>query len=135
MRPSVECTQMIISSVDTDEKLIALTFDDGPSTHTSSILTTLAEHNALATFFVRGGAVTSETKEIVKKAHAAGHEIKNHTHHHWHLGDCDETVVREEIGRTHHHLGAITDELPRFIRPPYGHGPETVDAIAAQLDY
>jgi len=67
----------ILYRVDTHEKLIALTIDDGPSAFTEEILALLAEHEAHATFFLIGSAAR-ERPELVEKIRRAGHEIGNH---------------------------------------------------------
>jgi peptidoglycan/xylan/chitin deacetylase (PgdA/CDA1 family) len=126
---------MLVSSIETGERHVALTLDDGPSSYTESILAILAEEAVLATFFIRGGAINRETREIVKAVHAAGHDVGNHTHHHLHLELCDEPTLRQEIVRTHHHLEELTGDFPQFIRPPYGQDPKRVDAVASELGY
>jgi peptidoglycan/xylan/chitin deacetylase (PgdA/CDA1 family) len=61
------------------EKLLALTFDDGPSAYTNQVLDILKEHNAHATFFVMGQEV-ERYPEIVKRMSEEGHELGNHTY-------------------------------------------------------
>jgi peptidoglycan/xylan/chitin deacetylase (PgdA/CDA1 family) len=71
-----------VRSVRTQEKVVALTFDDGPtSPYTDEILTTLDKHNIKATFFVMGIHAKSNLA-ILKKMVAAGHEIGNHSMYH-----------------------------------------------------
>lgn len=67
----------ILYRVDTHEKLIALTIDDGPSAFTDDILGLLAEHQARATFFLIG-KTARERPELVERIRQAGHEIGNH---------------------------------------------------------
>src|SRR3954452_19206383 len=61
-----------------DERVLSLTFDDGPSRWTAAILDVLRDHGARATFFVIGEAVAGN-EWIVQRAYAEGHEIGNHT--------------------------------------------------------
>ena len=62
-----------------DEKVIALTFDDGPSEdYTREILQILEKNNAKATFFCRGENVTDEGAKIVREASDKGHQICSH---------------------------------------------------------
>lgn len=71
-----------IRSIKTQEKVVALTFDDGPSEpYTSEILSILDKHNVKATFFVMGIHAKSNLP-ILKKMVAAGHEIGNHSMYH-----------------------------------------------------
>lgn len=71
-----------IRSVKTQEKVIALTFDDGPTIpYTNEILTILDKHQVKATFFVMG--IHAKTNmPILKKMAEAGHEIGNHSMYH-----------------------------------------------------
>lgn len=64
------------------EKVVFLTFDDGPSRNTVKILDTLAEYNACATFFVIGENLTEEGIEIARRALDEGHMIGMHTETH-----------------------------------------------------
>lgn len=60
------------------EKIAYLTFDDGPSKNTISVLDTLKNNNIKATFFING----SYNKEIVQRIIEEGHTIGNHTNSH-----------------------------------------------------
>lgn len=64
-----------------DRKVVALTFDGGPSTaYTEDILDILEANGAKATFFCRGDAITGEGIDIVKRAAAEGHQICTHSY-------------------------------------------------------
>lgn len=64
-----------------DRKIIALTFDGGPSSvYTEDVLDILAANGAKATFFCRGDAITGEGIDIVKRASAEGHQICTHSY-------------------------------------------------------
>lgn len=116
-------------------KLIALTFDDGPSQWTEEILDSLQEHGARATFFVRGSAVDALTRKTVTRALGIGCDIGNHTHNHLSYARCDDATAREEFARTHTLLDELTGTAPTLTRPPFGHAPERLDAIAASYGY
>lgn len=64
------------------EKVVFLTFDDGPSRNTVKILETLAEYNAKATFFVIGEHLTEDGIEIARRAISEGHMLGMHTETH-----------------------------------------------------
>lgn len=64
------------------EKVVFLTFDDGPSRNTIKILDTLAEYNAKATFFLIGERLTEDGIEIAKRALEEGHMLGMHTETH-----------------------------------------------------
>ena len=60
------------------QKLLALTFDDGPGPYSDQILDTLAAHNAKATFFMNGYKVRKYADQIRRMVNE-GHQIANHT--------------------------------------------------------
>ncbi len=66
------------STVVPDGKVIYLTFDDGPSSHTPRLLEVLKKYNVKATFFVVGTAATGYIDDI----HADGHTVALHTNTH-----------------------------------------------------
>ena len=65
-----------------DDKVIALTFDDGPSSEcTAEILDILAENDAKATFFIVGSEIkTEEDAAVVQRAYDEGHQLCTHTY-------------------------------------------------------
>lgn len=100
-------------------KLVALTFDDGPSSYTMDILNTLDNYGVKATFCVLGTKVNaySQTIEIM---HSGGHEIANHTFSHQKLTSLEDDEMQKEISRTQDAVYEITGEYPSFLRPTYG---------------
>ena len=100
-----------------DEKIVYLTLDDGPSQNTQKVLDILDKYNAKATFFVTGAM--PEYKDMIKKAYDKGHTIGMHTYSHdyakvyasvdSYFQDLDQIgqLVKEEIGY-----------VPCFIRFP-----------------
>src|SRR5690349_11422479 len=70
----------IVPRVETSQKVIALTFDDGPTVEgTAEILAILKQENIKATFFLIGAEI-EKNPEPVKQIIAAGHEIGNHSY-------------------------------------------------------
>jgi peptidoglycan/xylan/chitin deacetylase (PgdA/CDA1 family) len=104
----------LVCDIPAPEKIIYLTFDDGPIPEiTPEILTILAEFNARATFFVVGDNVR-KYPEIFHEVVAAGHATGNHTFHHLNGWVTSPGAYIEDVRRC--------DELinsPLF-RPPYG---------------
>ena len=112
---------------------VALTFDDGPSEWTASILDLMAEHGTHATFFVIGSHVAAH-REIVERMHAEGHEIGNHTWSHPSLTrDCDDARVLEELARTNEALADVLGFPPTRFRAPRYEVDARVEAVAATL--
>ncbi|KAF1849580.1 carbohydrate esterase family 4 protein [Cucurbitaria berberidis CBS 394.84] len=70
----------VLWHVPTHEKVVALTIDDAPSTHTQDIIQVLKENNATATFFVIGSQVRGR-EDALEDVVRAGHELGNHAMH------------------------------------------------------
>ncbi len=101
------------------KKVIALTFDDGPWPQTTEqILDTLKKENVKATFFVIGQPLKSFL-EISKKTVAAGHEMANHTEHHWYKS-MHGIVAQREIDDTNKTLLEGLNVKTTYFRPPGG---------------
>ena len=64
------------------KKIAYLTFDDGPSEQTATVLDILKEEGIHATFFLVGEEITAETEEIVKRMVEEGHTVGLHTYSH-----------------------------------------------------
>jgi peptidoglycan/xylan/chitin deacetylase (PgdA/CDA1 family) len=110
----------ILCEVETDEKLVALTFDDGPSLrNTPAILDMLERKDIRATFFVVGRRVR-RFPEIVRRAADAGHEIANHTWRHVGLTLLPPMAIRRSVLRTSNVVERVAGVTPRFVRPPMG---------------
>lgn len=104
-------------SVNTNKKVAAITFDDGPDpVWTLKILDVLSEHNAKATFFVIGKRAEKHY-EIVKKAYEAGHTIANHTWDHPCLSILPRKQRIEQIQKC---KNTIEGHESLFFRPPFG---------------
>ncbi len=105
---------------ETETKLIALTFDDGPNTYTTpKVLDILEEYDAQASFFLIGDKINDDSAKVVKRAYDMGCDIANHSKTHPHLTDMTEEEIREEIGYVDEYIYSITGEYPKFFRPPY----------------
>ncbi|GAA2874372.1 polysaccharide deacetylase family protein [Nonomuraea rubra] len=100
-------------------KCVALTFDDGPGRYTDALLRSLAAYRARATFFVVGQNVAAYPG-IVRRTHAAGHEIGSHTWSHPDLTKMPAASVRAQFARTDRAIKAAIGIRPKLVRPPYG---------------
>jgi peptidoglycan/xylan/chitin deacetylase (PgdA/CDA1 family) len=110
----------LLSRVETDRGLVALTFDDGPHpVHTPRLLNILAHHRHRATFYVIG-ANARRYPEILHRMIDEGHEIANHTWTHPDLKVMTDTGVLSELDRGQDLIGGVTGFAPTTIRPPYG---------------
>jgi peptidoglycan/xylan/chitin deacetylase (PgdA/CDA1 family) len=110
----------LVYRVDTNERVVALTFDDGPfPTHTEEILRTLARENVHATFYLVGREMAhnpAQTRAII----TAGHELGNHSYTHQRMVLQSVDFMRDEIERTDALIRAAGYKGPITFRPPYG---------------
>lgn len=105
--------------IDKNTKLIAFTFDDGPSYNTSAVIDVLAKYNVTATFFLTGKNIEGNEK-IVKKLSDNNMEIGNHTYNHLLLTKYKEEKIKEEIDKTNNLIYNITNSYPTLLRTSYG---------------
>ena len=103
-----------------NKKLIAFTFDDGPSyIGTNKLLDNLDKYNARVTFFVLGSRVNNY-KDTLTKAYKMGNTIGSHTYSHSNLLKLDNYSVIDEIKKTNEAIKNITGSETIYLRPPYG---------------
>ncbi|MFD6389263.1 polysaccharide deacetylase family protein [Nocardia sp. NPDC060259] len=114
-----QLTGTLVDRVDTDEKLVALTFDDGPTDRTPEILRMLAELRVPATFYLVGEDLAAHPEYGAAIA-AAGHEIGNHSYSHRRMVLISGDTVRDEIERTDAEIRRTGYQGPITFRPPYG---------------
>ena len=108
-----------IMPVNPNEKMIALTFDDGPGPYTQDILNCLRSHNAKATFFVVGDRVALYP-EVARSIVSNGCEIGNHTLNHYDLPGLPLNHMRYQIEKNNEIVYDITGKRPTLLRPPSG---------------
>lgn len=103
-----------------NERVVALTFDDGPNPpYTGRILDVLQAERVHATFFVVGRAVQAYPA-LVRREADAGNALGNHTWNHGHLVLYDETGLRRTLQRTDAAVFAATGRHTKIMRPPFG---------------
>ena len=103
----------------TGNKVIALTFDDGPGPHTAHLLDILDQYGAKATFFLIGSKVSSQAN-VVRNIQARGHQLGNHSWSHPELPKLPVDQIAGEIDRTNDAIKQATGVTPAILRPPYG---------------
>lgn len=109
------------SHIKTNEKIIALTFDDGPNERdTSQVLRILNQKNIHATFFVVGQNVEREP-DLAKDIVDSGNIIANHSfaHHMFAMAGEPDTTT-EDTKQADQAIEKATGKSPRYYRPPYG---------------
>ncbi|MDE6710364.1 MAG: polysaccharide deacetylase family protein [Oscillospiraceae bacterium] len=102
------------------EKIIALTFDDGPNTVTTPrVLDIIEKHGVPASFFVCGDNITPESWSVMKRAVRLGCEIQNHSRTHSDMTGMSPEDIKAEIAFTSDKIEEVVGIRPRFFRPPY----------------
>lgn len=102
-----------------DKKVIALTFDDGPSKYTKTLLEILQKHNVHATFFLLGNKA-EKNPELVYDIYSSGHLVASHGYSHKIFTKLSEEEIKEEIKLSKDVIENITNTPLKFIRVPYG---------------
>jgi peptidoglycan-N-acetylglucosamine deacetylase len=101
------------------ERLVALTYDDGPSdANTPELLEILAAAGAGATFFVVGSEA-ERRPDLVARIASEGHDLGNHSYSHRHPAELDLPGFHLEVERGSDVISAVAGPV-RFFRPPYG---------------
>jgi peptidoglycan/xylan/chitin deacetylase (PgdA/CDA1 family) len=113
-------------------RMVALTFDDGPSGRTPAILGVLARHHAHATFFVVGRS-TRGMEPVLRHIAAGGSELADHTYSHADLLALRTPGRRRQLQWTRGLVARATGIQPRFFRPPYGATGPAVNRLARSL--
>ncbi|MDR3542499.1 MAG: polysaccharide deacetylase family protein [Desulfosporosinus sp.] len=103
--------------IHTSQKVIALTFDDGPdSDFTEAILDILNQKHVKATFFVIGKNV-SQNPSLLRRMVTEGHEIGNHGYTH----SYGQRTLTDELKQTDQSVYSATGTHTHFYRPPGGY--------------
>ena len=110
----------------TAERVISLTFDDGPChPYTGQLLEILDQEGVRATFFQVGNNVVREPNLAAEVA--SEHVVGNHTFTHPHLTWSWPSTIRDELERAQHAIHDATGTLPAIFRVPHGwYGPQTI---------
>ena len=103
--------------------LVAITFDDGPSSvNTPRLLDGLAQRDVKATFFLVG-SMAADNMSLVRRMAEEGHQLALHTYDHSSqkgLTGLSESQFRAQVDTTRDLLTALTEQTDFALRPPYG---------------
>ena len=103
------------------DRMVALTFDDGPVLQTHRVLDTLQRHDARATFFLVGYKMDGH-KALMERLRSEGHEIGNHSHGHYAYPERDDVAACSAL------IEHLSGAPPKLFRPPFG----AIDRPAAE---
>lgn len=115
-------TEDIVSEdkISNNDKVVALTFDDGPNTSTTvAVLDVLAEYDIPATFFVIGDKINEESGKVMQRAVEQGCEIGNHSKTHQYMSKFSADEVIKEIEYVQEQVEKYTGTVPKFFRAPF----------------
>lgn len=116
------------------EKVVALTFDDGPGPRTRALLDILSQRDVPATFFVLGDSVLNHPGHARAIAQA-GHDLANHTWSHPRLTELSRERVWWEVAACAAAIEAVGGQARPYLRPPYGSRDEQLLDVAEELGY
>lgn len=105
--------------VATEDKAIALTFDDGPGPGTEALLDVLAGAEVKATFFMLSGTARKQPLTVARVL-ADGHEIALHGPDHARTTSWPITQERSILRRAKEELEDVAGQAIRWYRPTYG---------------
>ncbi|MEM7514047.1 MAG: polysaccharide deacetylase family protein [Bacteroidota bacterium] len=109
----------VLFYLETDKKIVALTFDDGPNPEaTPELLDVLDSLGIKATFFINGKHAVLYP-DVLQETAQRGHEIGNHAWTHQALYHFSEDIPFEEIKETNKLIAEITGTTPSLFRPPF----------------
>ena len=115
-----------IRYINPDKKMIAITFDDGPTTTTSvDIANYFHQNDASLTFFWLGERIENN-KEIVKNIFDLNHEIANHSYNHPNFNLLSDEQLKAQSDDVSDMIRSITNQKRVLVRPPYGSANESV---------
>lgn len=124
----------LVQRVNTDERVVALTFDDGPTNaDADAVLKVLADRGVPATFYIEGQAV-EDNETTVRRIIEEGHEVGNHTWSHRRMVFVSPGTVADEIESTDSVIRNAGYDGPLTFRPPYGNKLLTLPLYLAEHD-
>ena len=121
--------------VQTDQRMVALTFDDGPDPRwTPKVLALLRQYDAHATFFEVGKNVVAHP-DLVHAVLADGNEVADHTWDHPDLEIMPVAEVSQEITQGANAITSVGAPAPKYFRPPKGFTDDAVGVLANANQY
>ena len=143
-QPSFELPQGVwdtsdidVSLISTQRKLIAFSFDDAPSRTLENILAVYAAYNesnpdcpAFATVFCNGKYIDAQSPPLLAAAYGMGFELGNHTHSHYDLSTLSKEQLQWEIDATDEILCTIDGKKRHLLRAPFGRTNDLVKDVA-----
>jgi peptidoglycan/xylan/chitin deacetylase (PgdA/CDA1 family) len=119
--------------------VFALTYDDGVSEYTASLLDILKKNNVTATFFINGmntGDITAEPrKSVLSRMYSEGHQVASHTNTHADLLNLTAEGITQEMELCDKAIQSVIGVRPTYMRPPFGNFNELVLSTLKSLGF
>ncbi|MDO9254528.1 MAG: polysaccharide deacetylase family protein [Bacteroidales bacterium] len=110
-----------ICRIRTKEKIVFLSFDDGPSVQFTPVILDILNRNNVKALFFCIGQHAEVYPDLVRRISSEGHRIGNHTFsHNWRNAFKPSGIIEAEISKTNDILFDITGSKPDLFRPPFG---------------
>ena len=109
----------VYRDIDGSKPMVALTYDDGPSMYTDSIIDTYEQYGAKCTFFLVGDRI-SWNEDVTRREGELGYQQANHTYSHSRLTDLDQSGQTAALKKTDDELIRVTGKPSTYLRPPEG---------------
>jgi peptidoglycan/xylan/chitin deacetylase (PgdA/CDA1 family) len=133
--PMDEIATPVINRGYTDEKIVALTFDDGPHPVTTALLlNVLKSYGIHATFFVVGQKA-EEYPELLRRIQRGGHQVACHTYSHDNLTCLSSHEANNELTYWERNVDGVVGHGSRFLRPPGGDFDQKTISMIRQRGY
>jgi len=126
----------VVRKVQTDDRVVSLTFDDWGSDYTvTKTLDILERYGVKATFFLRAGGV-EYNPNLARAIARAGHEVANHTYAHAEITKMTPEELQQDIVRAHRVLTEALQQRPAMLfRPPRREIDERTARVVAAAGY
>ena len=120
------------SSAATCNGYVGITFDDGPTGSTTTLLNILRNNGVRATMFNIGNNVNGN-RSAAQAQVAAGMWVGNHSLTHSHMTSFTQAQMQSELSQTNQAIQSATGTTPRLFRPPFGETNATLQNVASSL--
>ncbi|GAA1853036.1 polysaccharide deacetylase family protein [Asanoa iriomotensis] len=111
---------------------VGLTFDDGPTGSTGSLLSVLQSNGVRATMF-NTGQNAQNNRSAAQQQVAAGMWVGNHSWNHAHMTTMTQAQMQSDLSQTNSAIQSATGVRPQLFRPPYGETNGTLQSVASSL--
>ncbi len=131
-----------IAYVNTDEKIVAFTIDDGfcgkdnpNGDMLNDIIQLFDKYDSKATFFVTGSHIENTLYSDIQLLLNNGHEIANHSMYDWPYNKYSKEDFEKDFDKTHFILSQYTDNIPKFYRAPHANLSNTMMEVLSERGY